>query len=211
MQLKRSDTCAPCPERDRCTGLFEPVMEEVFVRDDLRVRELLGTLEGAVLDVGCGDGPYDDVLGPLASAGRIRWLGLEPDAARVGRLAERRPWGEVRQGTAEALTESAAFDHLLVLRSWNHLHDPDRAVTNFARALRPGGTLVVVDNEPFGLARTVAQASRGESSSAAFEHHRNDSAADAHQRFGDAPFELLERADVGPGRSNQWLLRYRRK
>jgi hypothetical protein len=41
------------------------------------------------------------------------------------------------------------------------------------------------------------------------EHYRNDAARDAHAVVGRLGFELLERRDVGPATSNQWILRYR--
>ncbi len=208
--LRRSAVCAPCPERDRCTGLFEPVLENWFARDDARVRELLGGLEGSVLDVGCGEGPYDDVLGPLAAAGRIAYVGLEPDGAALSAAAARRGWGEHRQGTAEAIADEARFDHVLVLRSWNHLHEPRRAAVRLATALKPGGSLLIVDNEAFGLARTASQAQRGERSAARLEHFRNDSAQMALESLAGVPLELAERTDVRPERSNQWLLRLRK-
>ena len=42
------------------------------------------------------------------------------------------------------------------------------------------------------------------------EHYRNDDAGRAHAVLSKGPLALLERADVVPGSSNQWLLRYRR-
>ena len=56
-------------------------------------------------------------------------------------------------------------------------------------------------------------AARAERSSAALEHLRNDGAREAHATVSglgllDA-LELVERRDVGPETSNQWLLRYR--
>jgi MoaA/NifB/PqqE/SkfB family radical SAM enzyme/SAM-dependent methyltransferase len=212
VQLERSALCAPCPERARCTGLWEPIFEDRFGRDDARVRQIVGALDGDVLDVGCGDGPYDDVLGPLATAGRIRYRGLEPDADRVARVRARRGWGETVVGRAEDLdaTSPTRFDHILVLRSWNHLADPARALDRMLAALRVGGTLTIVDNVAFGLARTRAQAGRAQASPAGFEHYRNDDASDAHRLLATLPVTLLERRDVGSETSNQWLLLYRR-
>jgi hypothetical protein len=70
-----------------------------------------------------------------------------------------------------------------------------------------------VDNEAFGLARTRPHAARAERSSAALEHRRNDGAREAHATVSGlgllAALELVERRDVGPDTSNQWLLRYR--
>jgi MoaA/NifB/PqqE/SkfB family radical SAM enzyme/SAM-dependent methyltransferase len=212
VQLERSSLCAPCPERPRCTGMWEPIFEDRFGRDDARVRDIIGELAGDVLDVGCGEGPYDDVLGPLVKAGRVRYVGLEPVAERATAAGARRGWGQTVVGRAEDVDADppARFDHVLVLRSWNHLADPARARDRLLAALRPGGTLTVVDNVAFGLARTRAQAARAEASPAGFEHYRNDDAADADRVIAAGPVTLLERRDVGPKTSNQWLLRYRR-
>jgi MoaA/NifB/PqqE/SkfB family radical SAM enzyme/SAM-dependent methyltransferase len=222
--LERAAVCAPCTWRDRCTGLYEPRYEDVFTRDDARVRAILAALDGDVLDVGCGDGPYDDVLAPLAFAGRIRYVGIDPDGARLEALRARRPWAAaLRALAAEALDDDARYDHALVLRSWNHLADARGVAARLVRAVRPGGTVTVVDNVAFGLARTAAQAARAERSPARFEHYRNDDAADAIAAFTSTsasasaptsdvapPVELVERHDIGPGSSNQWLVRFRR-
>jgi len=216
VQLERSALCAGCSVYARCTGMFEPRLEDVFGRDDAEVRAILATLSGRVLDVGCGEGPYDDVLAPRARAGAVDWVGLEPDAAACARLREKRPWGEVRQGSAEdAQLEPASFDHVLVLRSWNHLVDPRAALARLVPALRPGGTLTIVDNVAFALARTRPQARLAEQSTAGFEHHRNDDSAAA-DRLVSALFDAhaltrTTRRDVGPRTSNQWLLRYTRR
>ena len=213
VQLRRSALCAPCPERDRCTGIFEPVDENVFARDDAYVRQLVAGLTGRVLDIGCGESPYEDVLAPRSRDGVIEYHGVDPDDARIALLRERWPWARLQSGTAEALAErdAASFEHVLVLRSWNHLRDPVRAVQGFARVLRPHGTLLIVDNVAFGLARSQDQTERAEASDARLEHFRNHGAADAHAVVRDAcpGLELIERRDVTPETSNQWLLRYR--
>ncbi len=208
LQLDRSAECGRCAHDPRCTGLYVPnTTEDVFTRDDSRVRDLLGALRGRVLDVGCGHGPYEDLLAPAAIEGRITYVGLEPDERAVGSLRSRWPWAEVRQGRGEDLLEEAAFDHVLVLRSWNHLEDPARALAAIARATRPGGSILVVDNVAFGLARTVRQCSRAERSTAGFEHFRNDDAGRAVALGLGLGLELLERHDCGPSTSNQWLVR----
>jgi MoaA/NifB/PqqE/SkfB family radical SAM enzyme/SAM-dependent methyltransferase len=206
--LKRSALCVNCAERERCTGLYEPVFEDVFSRDDQRVRELLRGLTGRVLDVGCGEGPYDDVLSELGP--RVEYVGVDPSASAIERLKKRRAWGTHHVGAAEDLSalQLGAFDTVLVLRSWNHLRDLPRAVESFRAALKPDGTLLVVDNEAFGLARSTTQTRRGETSRAEFEHYRNHSAEAALRTL--SAFTLLERRDVAPGTSNQWLLRLTR-
>ncbi|MFO7564890.1 MAG: radical SAM protein [Enhygromyxa sp.] len=213
VQLVRSPICEGCPSRAACTGMFEPLFEDVFSRDDARVRELLSSVTGEVLDLGCGEGPYAEILGPLLEAGTIRYLGVDPDPEAIDRLRARWPAASLLCSDGEQLElgPEQRFDHLLILRSWNHLREPARVLTQLLPRLRPGGSLIVVDNVAFGLARTRDQAQRAERSRAGLEHYRNDSSLDALRTL--APFierfgltELEHRA-VGPNTSNQWLLR----
>jgi SAM-dependent methyltransferase len=111
----------------------------------------------------------------------------------------------VRTGEAEGLEDVARFDHIVVLRSWNHLRDPDRAVSAVVRALRPGGTLLVVDGVAFGLLRRRPPPVGG-----SFEHYRNDDAEKAHGMLRAHPLDLIRRRDVAAGTSSEWLLHYRR-
>ncbi|PRP93107.1 pyrroloquinoline quinone biosynthesis protein PqqE [Enhygromyxa salina] len=215
VQLARSPLCEGCPSFAECTGMFEPVFEDVFTRDDAKVREVLASLRGEVLDLGCGEGPYESILAPLAEAGTIRYLGVDPHAAAIAELRQRWPWAELRctGGEELELDPERRFDHVLILRAWNHLREPERILDQLLPRVRPGGTLTIVDNVAFGLARTRDQTQRAERSRAQFEHYRNDSLADAArvlEPFG-ARFGLAEiaRSTVGPRTSNQWLLRVR--
>ncbi len=210
VKLARSRMCDPCAEKARCTGMYEPVYENVFDQDDARVRDLIGGLSGDVLDVGCGEGPYEELLAPLARQGRVRYVGIDPDASRIRALEARWSWADLRTCALEALADDGArFDHVLILRSWNHLDDPARALAGLVRVLRPGGTLTIVDNVAFGLARTPAQTARARASTARFEHYRNDDAALADRCVSGFGFVLLDRREVTAATSNQWLLRYR--
>jgi MoaA/NifB/PqqE/SkfB family radical SAM enzyme len=210
-KLRLLDECARCEERPRCTGCWAPLPHDVFTRDDARVHELLRGLSGDVLDVGAGEGTYLDTLAPRVRAGEARYTALEPDAARVHLLQRRHPWARFVVAAAEdAELPEGSIDHALLLRSYNHLASPGSVLTRLAGALRPGGTLLVVDNVAFGLVRGREQAARAERGPGALEHHRNASAAEAHRAADGLPLRLVERRDVGPGTSNQWLLRYER-
>lgn len=211
VQLSRSSICGSCEHDSVCTGLYEPQLDEdVFTRDDAHVRAIVGQLRGDVLDVGCGHGPYEDLLAAAANAGCIRYSGLEPDPRAVEALRARWPWAEVSCGDAESVDCVGIYDHVLVLRSWNHFRDPRLALERLARATREGGTITVVDNVAFGLARTRPQSRRAERSGAELEHYRNDDAARVVALATSLGLAVVERRDCGPSTSNQWLVRVRR-
>jgi len=211
-KLRISAECSACSLRAGCTGCWEPVREDVFTRDDQRVLEILGGLRGRVLDLGCGEGPYLGALAAQARERAIEYLGVDPDAGRLGVLGSRYPFARFVAAPAEALPEDVGeVDHVLVLRSYNHLADPEAALDRAIDRLRPGGTLLLCDNVAFGLVRSRAHAARAEAAPEnRFEHFRNDGAAEAARRLEGRPLRLVERRDVGPGTSNQWLLRYER-
>lgn len=213
VQLRRSALCDGCPERATCAGLFDPHAGDVFSRDDAHVRALVASLRGAVIDLGCGEGPYGDVLAALASEGAITYVGLDPDPARVASLQARWPWARLHVAEAEDPPSALPTpEHVLLLRSWNHLRNPVRVLETFAGSLPPGGTLTVADNVVFGVVRGRRHARQAEGAPAAFEHLRNDGAAEAHALIARVvpSLTLVERRDVGPETSNQWLLHYRR-
>jgi SAM-dependent methyltransferase len=197
--------CVACAQSERCVGCYASEADNAFLRDDARVREILRSISGKVLDIGCGEGPYLSELDPS----RVELVGVDPDAARIELLRARHPWARFVIGTSNDLELSPGeLEHVLMLRSYNHLPDPERELARAVELLAPGGTLLVVDNEAFGLVRSREHARRAESGPASFEHFRNESAEQADARV--TGLELIERRDVAPETSNQWLLHYRK-
>jgi SAM-dependent methyltransferase len=215
-KLQPSAEAASCPARAECAGCWEGVAADVFRRDDARVRAILAGLSGRVLDVGVGEGGYFDDLAARAAAGALQYVGVDPDEARLAVLAARFPAARLVAGVAEELPHDLGdFDHVLFLRSYNHLLDPARALARALARLRPGGSLLLVDNVAFGLVRSSAHAARAEAAPQnRLEHYRNDGAAEADAAVRaaaarlDRALRLVERRDVAPATSNQWLLRY---
>jgi SAM-dependent methyltransferase len=208
-KLALDPLCPPCPRRHVCAGLWRPAGEDVFARDDGPVLETLAGLRGRVLDVGAGRLRYREAVRAAEAAGRIEYHALDPDARAV---AELRAAGldRVRHGPLEAMAApERPFDHVLLLRSWNHLPDPAAALARIAQWLRPGGTLLIVDNVPFAVVRSPGQVRRGHApGAAAFEHWRCDSSWRAlriAQRAG-VPLLVRRHDPVRPDGANQWLL-----
>jgi SAM-dependent methyltransferase len=101
-----------------------------------------------VLDVGCGIGHAVDELADLVGAeGRV--IGIDLSQAMVDVAATRlggRSNVELRVGDVYALDlADGSVDAVRAERVFQHLHDPDAAVREVARVLRPGGRVVVLD------------------------------------------------------------------
>lgn len=218
-KLRPSRECAACERRGECPACWEPVRGDVFTRDDARVRALVAGLRGRVLDIGGGEAAYLAALVDRAAEGLIDYVCVDPDEGRLAVLASRYPFARFVAARAEDLGDDAgAFDHVLVLRSYNHLTEPEKVLARVLGLLRPGGTLTLVDNVAFGLVRGAAHAARAEAAPEnLFEHHRNDGAPEAaaavdrvisSPRTDGRTLRLRERRDVGHETSNQWLLRY---
>lgn len=208
-KLVQDAECGGCERRLVCARCFRGSGKGAFSRDDQHVRALLRDLRGTVIDLGAGHAPYADCLQDAAKRGVVRYMAVEPDPQRAEALRRRLPWAEVIAVRAEEVPVRDV-DHILVLRSYNHLAEPAQTLTPLVERLAVGGTLLVVDNAAFAVVRSSAQARAAEDGPAAFEHFRNDTAAEAEARLASLGMELVERRDVGPETSNQWLLRYRK-
>ena len=134
----------------------------------------------AVLDLGTGTGRMLELLAPRAG----RAVGVDGSPAmlnvartRLDRLQLRNV--QLRQGDLYALpVERDGFDLIVIHQVLHYLDDPGRALKEAARALRPGGRLLVVDFAP----------------------HEDESlrAQHAHRRLGFARSELDDlMADAG--------------
>ena len=104
-----------------------------------------------VLDVGAGTG--DTVIRLAAAVGADgRAIGVEPNPAMrevaAGRADTAGVTVELLDGGAEELPlEDASVDLVTCERVLQHLEDPDAAIREFARVVRPGGRVVVIDSD----------------------------------------------------------------
>jgi MoaA/NifB/PqqE/SkfB family radical SAM enzyme/SAM-dependent methyltransferase len=208
-KLKLAQECTRCTRFNDCLHCYEPMTENVFERDEQLLEQALRALEGRVLDVGCGESHYRDLLRTQVEAGRIEYFGVEPDAELAAEFASSCEWAHVSPVRVEDLVlENESYDHILILRSYNHFEAPDEVIERLSWALKPGGKLLVVDNVAFGLVRTKHQAHRGERGPSAFEHFRNHSGKDARALIRVARLNLKQSVDIERDGSNQWLLHF---
>ncbi len=105
---------------------------------------------GRLLDIGCGAGRMLEILGPYAEGA----VGVDLSAAMLGvARAQLEQAGlrhvQLRQGDIYALpVERDSIDLAVVHQVLHYLDNPVRALREAARALAPGGRLIVVDFAP---------------------------------------------------------------
>jgi ubiquinone/menaquinone biosynthesis C-methylase UbiE len=114
--------------------------------------ELLRTVSGRVLEIGCGRGHN---FGHYPAGARVTAFDREP--ARVRAAARRRAPVRLAVADAEALPwPGAAFDAVLGTLVFCSIPHPERALAEARRVLKPGGRLYLVEHirsgQP-GLAR----------------------------------------------------------
>lgn len=129
-------------------SLYDRLMRttERRIMADLRAR-LLGPLEGTVLEVGAGTGAN---LPFYTHAARV--VATEPDPYMLRRAAQRlreidHPAIELRLASAEALPfRPGTFDHVVATLVFCTVPDPERALREVRRVLKPEGRFHFVEH-----------------------------------------------------------------
>ncbi len=125
-------------------------LREGLFGDSFYLWALLGLIDPTLTvgDLGCGTGQLSATIAPYV--GRIVAVDASDDmldAAR-SRLGDS-PNVDVRQGQLEALPiADGELDAAMLSLVLHYSPDPGRALTEAARALRPGGRILVVDMQP---------------------------------------------------------------
>jgi SAM-dependent methyltransferase len=140
---------------DRHVGRYGPVL----------ARGLIGVADVSpgerVLDVGCGTGQLTRTLAGVVGAENVAAVDLAESALAVCRA--RVPEADVRLASAEDLPfEEGEFDTALAQLVVNLVDDPQRAVREMARVVRPAGVVAACfwDDDDMPLLRSLWDALR---------------------------------------------------
>lgn len=96
-------------------------------------------LDGRVLDVGCGDGRYFQLIWPKIT----RAVGVDMDPAVVVLAQNSGIYEAVHQTMANAIPErSACCDHAFANCSLEHMDHLDAVLREICRCVKPGGMLI---------------------------------------------------------------------
>ena len=100
---------------------------------------------GRTIDLGCGTGRWTARLGAI---------GVDASAAMLAVAAQKGLRGRLAVGDAAALpVAGGSADVVLCALTFGHIRDQAAAMREFARVLRPGGSLILSDFHPAAAAR----------------------------------------------------------
>jgi SAM-dependent methyltransferase len=110
-----------------------------------RVRHLFPA-QGRVLDAGCGGGHVSEVLAEWGC--QVTGIDIACQPAALERL--QLGGGVFVEASAEALPfPDAQFDAALIKDAFHHMENPDKALRELRRVVRPGGPIVVIEANRF--------------------------------------------------------------
>jgi SAM-dependent methyltransferase len=200
--------CDACAHRGRCGRRVGRVDGPPFAREEAWISRYIAGLRGRVLDVGCGEQLYRNVIGPLIRSATVQYTGLDPDDASLASLRTAFPEGRFHVGGIEDFRgEPASYDHILCLRSLNHVVDLDEAVARMARLLKPGGRLLLVECTPFAMLREPAQvAAADRAPRAGHQHFRNVASEDVLPFARRRALRVLHHVPATRETTNEWIL-----
>ena len=207
-RLVPDPTCEPCAHRAHCGRRFRIVEGAPFAREEARITAFIAALRGRVLDVGCGEQLYRDTLAPLVRSGTVHYTGLDPDQPSLDRLRAELPEGRYYLGGVEDFRAApASYDHILCLRSLNHVADLDEAMARMASLLAPGGTLLIVETTPFAMLRRPEQvAAADRAPRAGHQHFRNVTSQEVLPFARRRALQVVEHHPASFDTTNEWIL-----
>ncbi len=201
-------TCDTCTNRPSCGRRFRVVAGPPFAHEEAWIAEYITALRGRVLDVGCGEQLYRAQLTPLIRGGAVQYTGLDPDEVSLAQLRAALPEGRFHSGGIEDFRDAAAsYDHILCLRSLNHVTDVDEALARMAVLLKPGGFLLLAECTPFAMLRRPEQVTAADRAPRAGQQHLRNLSSDEVMPFvRRRSLRVVHHRPATLQNTNEWIL-----
>jgi ubiquinone/menaquinone biosynthesis C-methylase UbiE len=135
---------------ERFARHFDGAERDIWQKPAEVVRFLELTAGQVVADIGAGTGYFLPHLSKTAGTqGRVLALDVEPNMVEYMNQRSRKSGFANVEARVVAPDDPglapASVDHILVVNTWHHVDDRVRYAGKLARALRPAGTLLIVD------------------------------------------------------------------
>jgi ubiquinone/menaquinone biosynthesis C-methylase UbiE len=114
-------------------GLFSPVIRGYL-------KKVHHLVEGRLLDVGCGDKPYQDIF---KNVSEYVGIDLSPETGILNRPQSRYEKVDVFANATELPFADESFDAILCTQVLAHIMYPNLFFLEASRVLKPGGVLIV--------------------------------------------------------------------
>ena len=124
----------------------EPAMQTICAR---YMGQIALSTDARVLEVGCGNGATTKLIMKYVSPAQL--VGIDPSSVFIDMARETfadQPRVSFVVGDAAATGQADAFFDLVIAHTvYSHLADPEGALAEARRVLRPGGQLVIFDGD----------------------------------------------------------------
>ena len=200
--------CEGCANRTRCGRRFRAAGGPPFAEEEAWIAAHIASLRGRVLDVGCGEQLYLEQLAPLVRSGTVHYTGIDPDEQSLTKLRQALPESLLHlAGIEDFAVEQDAYDHVLSLRSLNHVADLGQALARMTAALRPGGRLLLVETTPWAMLRRREQVEAADRAPrGGHQHLRNLASEDVLPLLEPLGLRVVHHRPAARQTTNQWIL-----